>query len=313
MVSTEKNFFQGIACIFAGSTQLQERLHWILRISSALCFIGHGAWGVITKAGWLPFYNVFGIQPDFAYMTMPLVGSMDIVLGIILLFAPLRAIMLYMGIWAVFTALLRPMAGMGWWEFLERGGNYGAPLAMLYLSGLYPRVKDYFKVLPEPVLDRDSARTMAFHLRIYAAFLMIGHGGYCAFVHKKMLIDHFASVHLPPQGMMSDLQFITAVGWFELVLGVLIFLKPWRWLCLLIVFWKLSTEFLYVTHGPIVWDIFEFIERWGSYGVPLALYFLMDPKNVLPQAFEKNGREKFHVVFIFLAVIVTAAFIKTLL
>jgi hypothetical protein len=27
-------------------------LHWILRVAVAACFIGHGAFGIITKAAW---------------------------------------------------------------------------------------------------------------------------------------------------------------------------------------------------------------------------------------------------------------------
>jgi hypothetical protein len=203
---------------------------------------------------------------------------MDIALGISILFAPLRAVMLYMGFWAVFTALLRPAAGMGWWEFLERAGNYGAPLALLFLSGTCPKLKDWFKVLPDPVLDQRRVATLALYLRLFIALLLIGHGGYGAFQQKEMLVGHFASVHVPPQGWMNGAEFIRYFGWAEIFLGVLIFLKPWRWLCLFIVFWKLSTEFLYVVHGPVLWDVFEFIERWGSYGVPLALYFLLSRK-----------------------------------
>ena len=35
---------------------LQLRLEAVFRVTCALCFIGHGTWGVITKAAWVPFY-----------------------------------------------------------------------------------------------------------------------------------------------------------------------------------------------------------------------------------------------------------------
>ena len=38
-------------------TELQPRLHRVLRVTGGLCFIGHGAWGVITKAAWLPYFS----------------------------------------------------------------------------------------------------------------------------------------------------------------------------------------------------------------------------------------------------------------
>jgi len=36
-------------------------LHWILRVAVAGCFIGHGAFGLITKAAWVPYFAIFGI------------------------------------------------------------------------------------------------------------------------------------------------------------------------------------------------------------------------------------------------------------
>ncbi len=260
---TPKNVIQGLVCIFTRDTPLPERLHWILRFSSALCFIGHGAWGIIKKAGWLPFYDIFGIPPDIAYATMPIVGALDITLGVAILIVPLRAVLFYMVFWALFTAMLRPMAGMGWWEFLERAGNYGAPLALLYLGGSGYR-----------------PGTMVFYLRVFTALLLIGHGGYGAFHQKAMLVSHLAAVHVPPAQMIDGLTFIRYFGLFEILLGVLVFFKPHPRLCLFVVFWKLATEFLYVIHGPVAWEIFEFIERWGSYGVPLALYFLLERDRV---------------------------------
>ena len=50
-------FLQGIFTKHDGQLEtLHRQLHWVLRISVALCFIGHGTWGIITKAGWLPFF-----------------------------------------------------------------------------------------------------------------------------------------------------------------------------------------------------------------------------------------------------------------
>ncbi len=36
-------------------------------------------------------------------------------------------------VWKVGTELLRPMVGEPTWEFIERGGSYAAPLALLYV------------------------------------------------------------------------------------------------------------------------------------------------------------------------------------
>ena len=40
---------------------MQPTAYWALRIGAAACFIGHGAFGFITKAAWLPYFGVIGI------------------------------------------------------------------------------------------------------------------------------------------------------------------------------------------------------------------------------------------------------------
>jgi hypothetical protein len=59
-------------------------LHLALRIACAMCFVGHGAWGVITKAGWLPFYGVFGIPSAIAEAPLFLhdMGAIEIAAGL---------------------------------------------------------------------------------------------------------------------------------------------------------------------------------------------------------------------------------------
>jgi hypothetical protein len=111
---------------------LEWKLHWLLRL--ALCgeFVGHGAFGVLTKAAWLRYFALFGIPDTRAWRLMPVVGSVDIALGTLTLVAPTRAGLLYMSWWGLFTALLRPLAREGWWEFFERAYNFGIPLLMLY-------------------------------------------------------------------------------------------------------------------------------------------------------------------------------------
>jgi len=39
--------------------------------------------------------------------------------------------------WKLGTEALRPLAGEALWEFIERGGSYGAPLALAWLQ--WPR------------------------------------------------------------------------------------------------------------------------------------------------------------------------------
>jgi hypothetical protein len=111
-------------------------LHWLLRVACGLEFIGHGAFGIITKAAWVPYYGVLGIPPEWAYKLMPLTGSVDIFLGCLVLLKPIRAALLYMALWGLWTALLRPLSGEPFWETIERAPNYLVPAAFLALRGL---------------------------------------------------------------------------------------------------------------------------------------------------------------------------------
>lgn len=247
---------------------LQVRLHWILRVTAALCFIGHGAWGVITKAGWLPFFDVVGIPEAWAWRLMPIVGLFDIGMGIALLvLGPRRAILAWMTFWTLWTAALRPLAGMGMWEFWERAGNYVPPALLLLLGGAFAwRNRDeWLRSYDEPALTARTVEVLHWSLRVGLALLLIGHGGFGVFQRKAMLVDHWAALGLP-----ADLGFLVGIGLFEFALAVIVLIRPNITMLLYVLAWKLLTEALYPLSGGLL-DSFEFIERAGDYGVPVAM------------------------------------------
>ena len=100
-----------------------------------MCFIGHGAFGIITKPGWVPFFHALGISEPVSYRLMPIIGANDIFMATFVLLSPCRIALAWMTVWAVFTSYLRPLAEQGYWELIERAGNYGIPLAFLVMSG----------------------------------------------------------------------------------------------------------------------------------------------------------------------------------
>ena len=122
----------GVADVAAHATTL----HWLLRLACALEFLGHGAFGVLTKPAWVAYYGVVGIPEAWAYRLMPLTGGVDLFLGFLVLLKPVRAALLYMAVWGLWTALLRPLAGEPLWETIERAPNYLIPAALLYLRGV---------------------------------------------------------------------------------------------------------------------------------------------------------------------------------
>src|SRR5215213_5832503 len=130
-----------------------ETAYWALRVGAALCFIAHGAFGFITKAAWLPYFGVIGIPESLAWKLMPLIGAVDVTAGMAVLFAPRALPLVYMSIWALWTALLRPLSGESVFEAIERAGNYGVPFALLVLTGVPRSLSDLAKRLDTPKRD----------------------------------------------------------------------------------------------------------------------------------------------------------------
>jgi hypothetical protein len=244
-------------------------LHWILRVAVAGCFIGHGAFGIITKAAWLPYFGIFGIPEAWAWKLMPVIGTVDITVGVLTLFQPVRAVVLYMVFWGLQTACLRPLAGQGVWELLERAGNYGVPLAFLVLLGGGRSLADWFSARPMPRLTDERASAIEWILRVTTALLLIGHGGF-DFAMGKDWSGYAAAIGIGPDTLASH-PLRPLAGWSECALGLLVLAWPARGLLLFVVAWKLGTEALRPLAGEPIW---EFVERAGSYAAPLGLAWL---------------------------------------
>ncbi len=245
-------------------------LHWIFRAGVLMCFVGHGAFGIITRPAWFPYFAVVAITAAAALRLEPLIGVHDISLGVFTFLSPRPIVLLWAGIWCTWTALLRPLAGEGWWEFLERAGNYGVPLAFLLLHGWPRSRRAWFETIrPAPVPPEILGR-VAGVLRWTTGLLLIGHGGFGALQHKPMLADMYTHAGLPaiPWGHPS---LETSIGLFELLLGVAILLRPMGVLLLFACVWKIASELLYPATGSPWW---EFVERGGSYTAPFLLFLV---------------------------------------
>ena len=121
-------------------------IEWILRISVAGEFIGHGVFAIQGKKAWIDWFSTFGISDSgTATQLLFLVGVADIALANLILIKPIRLALLWMAFWGFWTALLRPIVGEPIWDFIERWANWGAPLALLLLVGWPKSFKDWFK------------------------------------------------------------------------------------------------------------------------------------------------------------------------
>jgi hypothetical protein len=253
---------------------IEHKLHWLLRLGVIGCFIGHGAYGLLTKEAWVPYFGVVGIDRAWAYRLMPWVGVMDVSLGLTTAVVPLPIVLLHLALWGTWTAVLRPLSGDSVWELVERAGNYGVPLAFLVLAGVPRCLRGWFAPVllsAMPPLTVDRARALHGILRLTTCLLLLGHGALGALHGKPALTAHYASIGLADLAV-GGLALTRIVGGFEIVLAAAVFVAPLPSLLMSVCLWKMGTEALFMTAGSLP---FEWIERAGSYMAPLALYSLM--------------------------------------
>ena len=278
-----------------GTTGAAWAAYWTLRLGAVACFVGHGAFGIITKEAWVPYFALVGIPRDAAFALMPVVGTIDILVGLSVLFAPTRIALVYMAVWALWTALLRPLTGEPFAETLERAGNYGVPLAFLLMTaasngGLFRRtltanadgalegrtLRAWFAVR-----DRISSSPLEYARRVLAiatSMLLLGHGLLAA-SGKPLLATHAAFAGLSPSAL-------TLVGYAEIVAALLVLARPSVPLLFAIAAWKIGTEMLFPMTGAPIW---EFIERGGSYAAPIALALMLQREHTrTPRELTRN-------------------------
>jgi hypothetical protein len=266
------------------TTGTETIVHWILRVGVAACFIGHGAFGIITKAAWVPYFEIWGISEAWAWRLMPIVGGVDISIGILTLIQPVRAVVLYMVVWGLQTAALRPLAGEGAWELLERAGNYGVPLAFLLLLGPGRSLRDWVSSRSAPGLTPERAAAIAWTLRITTACLLIGHGAFDFAMHKDWS-RYAAALGIAPATVAAH-PLRPFGGWAEVVFGLLVLVCPATPVLVFVFVWKVGTEALRPLAGEPIW---EFVERGGSYAAPLALLALSHSRLLLAHAARRSG------------------------
>jgi hypothetical protein len=249
----------------------EQKIHYTLRVAIAMCFIGHGAFGIITKPIWCNYFAVFGIGHDLAYRLMPLVGSFDILLGMLMLLFPVRLILVWLILWGTLTALLRPLSGEPPAELIERAGNFGVPLVLLILCGSGGKnIKEWLKrINPNTEVNAETMHKVIFCLRIIVFLLLLGHG-WLNWTEKKSLLSQYTSL-----GFSNPVNIARAIGIFEFIAAISVIIRPVRPLLLAFFIWKIGTELFYPHY-----ELFEWTERGGSYGAILALWFALksEPK-----------------------------------
>jgi hypothetical protein len=240
-------------------------ISWVLRVGVVMEFVGHGALGLGRVAAWTSYFAVVGIHKETAMTLMPLVGAFDVAMALAVLFYPFRAVILYMAIWGLWTAVLRPLSGESSWEAVERAGNFGA-LAALFMLARSSGWRSWFHFERISELSGKLLARVSWTLRLTTSFLLIGHGALGLLVRKAAFGLQYSSIgiHAP--------WFEPAVGAFECLLGISVLLQPGFGLLVFVLVWKIATEALAPMAGSPLW---VFIEHGGSYAAPLALALIV--------------------------------------
>jgi hypothetical protein len=240
-------------------------------------FIGHGMAGLYRSQTWIPYYTFFGFSPHFAqHYLMYATGTVDISLALLVLCCPIRAALLFMTFWGLMTAWLRPAVGESWFEMVERGANYGTPLALLWLYGWGSSLKEWFqRAHPPAEISERLARQLAWVIRFSIALLLIGHGGLGIWANKKEWFDFFGYFGIN-QATVVSAHLSQWIGFGEIIMGLAVLIKPCRSLLIFVLIWKVGTELL----RPLVGQpMYQFIERGGDYVLPLVFLFVRDITN----------------------------------
>lgn len=247
-------------------------LHWFLRIAALMEFVGHGVFGLLGKEAWVPYFQVFGFSQSAAWVAMPIVGSIDIFIGLSSFLFPRRIFFFYMGFWGCLTATLRPFSGEPIWEFIERSYNMAVPLLFLILHPPEWTWKSLTEIIKAPFanlqLSRERLVQLQIAIQLICATMLVGHGLLAAAVQKKSLIAHLSSTVLPQFFGLEAITLVFYQGLLEIILGVSILVWPSHLLFALISIWKMISEGLFfsVAAPGAVW---EWIERGGAYICPL--------------------------------------------
>jgi len=108
----------------------------VLRAAIALALIGHaGLVAFQQKTGLLEMYAKVGLPPSIeGFPVASAIGWFELALAAVVLLKPFRGLLVFVCVYRVMTGLLYPASGEYWWEFIERGADYVAPIALILVG-----------------------------------------------------------------------------------------------------------------------------------------------------------------------------------
>lgn len=105
-------------------------------------------------------------------------------------------------------------------------------------------------------------------LRIGIACTFIGHGIFAFFVNPRWIR------YLETVGFSASMaeQIMPVIGVIDFLVGLIVLIKPFRWVILYAFVWTLLTALIRPLSGESIW---MFVERGSNFAAPMALYFLL--------------------------------------
>lgn len=121
-------------------------MEWALRLGVAGEFTGHGFLALGGKADWIKWIvQLIPVSNSTAHTLLLLIGLTDLAVALIVLVKPINWVLLWATFWGFWTALVRPIVGVGWLDFIERFANWGAPLALYFFYRINKKYGAEFK------------------------------------------------------------------------------------------------------------------------------------------------------------------------
>lgn len=105
----------------------------LLRAGVIGIFAGHGWYALTLRPQWFAYLHTVGIVSPYDAYTMRAIGCMDLLIALLTVIKPIKEILLWAAFWAFATAVIRPISGENWLEFVERAGNWACPLALYFI------------------------------------------------------------------------------------------------------------------------------------------------------------------------------------
>lgn len=114
-----------------------------------------------------------------------------------------------------------------------------------------------------------NTKTIQWILRVAIFGEFLGHGVF-AVQGKSAWVGWIQQL----TGVGADLagQMLLAVGLIDILVALIILIKPVKPVLLWAIFWGFWTALVRPIVGEPIWD---FVERWANWGAPLALFLLL--------------------------------------